>query len=62
MPKYSYLGCHYLLEELDAKLLSEFQKMLAGVEADKASIEQAAEILKQSNEVLNQVSSSQTNT
>jgi len=33
--------------------------MLSGVEADKASVEQAAEILRQSNELLNQAKSGQ---
>ena len=50
--KFGEVGYHYLLEELEGSLLDEFRKMLAGVEADKASIEQAAEILKRSNELL----------
>ena len=50
--KYGEAGYHYLLEELEGELLKEFQKMLAGTEADKASIKQAAEILKQSNELM----------
>ena len=45
-------GYHNLLEELEGRLLDELRKMLAGVEADKASVEQAAEILKRSNELL----------
>lgn len=44
-------GYHYLLDELESKLLSELQKMLNGVEADKESIEKAAEIVKLSNAV-----------
>jgi len=44
-------GYHFLLEELDTKLLSELRAMLAGGEADKVNLEQAAEILKQSNEL-----------
>lgn len=51
--KYGDSGYHLLLDELEVKLLNEIQKMQAGVESDKASIEQAAEILKLSNEVLN---------
>lgn len=51
--KYGEAGYHYLLEELEDSLLKEFQKMLAGAEADKAGIEQAAEIVKQSNEIMN---------
>ena len=50
--EYGEAGYHHLLEELEGRLLKEFQKTLAGAEADKASIEQAAEILKQSNEIL----------
>lgn len=50
--KFGEAGYHYLLEELEGSLLDEFRKMLAGVEADKASIERAAEILKRSNELL----------
>lgn len=45
-------GYHFLLEELEATLLVEIQRMLAGESSDKASIEQAALILKLSNEVL----------
>ena len=41
----------YVLEALDDQLLKEIQQMLSGVEADKASIERAAEILRQSNAV-----------
>lgn len=41
----------YVLEALDDQLLKEIQQMLSGVEADKASIERAAEILRQSNTV-----------
>lgn len=41
----------YALEALDDQLLKEIQQMLSGVEADKASIERAAEIVRQSNAV-----------
>ena len=40
---------YYVLEALDARLLVEIQNMLAGVESDRASIEQAAEIVRQAN-------------
>jgi hypothetical protein len=40
---------YHVLEALDARLLDEIQKMLSGVESDKASIEQAAEIVRQAN-------------
>ncbi|NKE72809.1 hypothetical protein [Candidatus Manganitrophus noduliformans] len=46
---------YYILEALDSQLIAEIQKMLTGAEADKASIVQAAEILRQSNEVLKEV-------
>lgn len=57
--EYGPLGYHSLLEELDVKMINEIQAMLIGVEADKASIEQSAEIIKLSNEVLKQASSDQ---
>jgi hypothetical protein len=44
-------ACHYLLEELETKLLEEIQRMLQGKESDKASVEQAAAILKASEEL-----------
>ena len=54
LPHYSeYLEQHgpsvynYVLEALDARLLEEMQKMLTGVENDKASVEQANEIVRQ---------------
>ncbi len=53
--KFGEAGYHYLLEELEGRLLDELRKMLAGVEADKSSVEQAAEILKRSNELLDSV-------
>ncbi len=49
--KLGEIAYYHLLEELDERLLGEFRKMLAGVEADKASIDQAAEILRASKEV-----------
>lgn len=38
---------YYVLEALDARFLAEVQSMLAGAETDRASVEQAAEILRQ---------------
>lgn len=38
---------HYALDGLESKLLSELQSMLTGNDLDKASIEQAAEIIRQ---------------
>jgi len=50
--KFGDAGYDHLLEELEMRLLDEIQKMLAGVEADKTSVEQAAEILRLSNNLL----------
>jgi hypothetical protein len=38
---------YFVLEALDAKLLAELQSMMSGIEADKASLQQAAEIIRQ---------------
>jgi hypothetical protein len=56
--KFGDTGYHYLLEELEERLLDEMRKMLAGIEADKASIVQAAEILRLSNNVMDSVKQS----
>lgn len=56
--KFSDSGFHYLMEEIEEKLLDELRKMLAGVESDKESIEQAANILKISDEVMGKGTSS----
>jgi len=40
---------YYVLEALEAKLLSELQSMLSGTESDKASVQQASEIIRQVN-------------
>ena len=52
-------GYPYMLEALESQLLVELQNMLNGVEADKANVEQAAEILRQSTNVLKQTGSSE---
>jgi hypothetical protein len=56
LPHYSeYLEKHgssvyyYVLEALDEKLLAELKSMLSDSEADKASLQQAAEIIRQAN-------------
>lgn len=49
---------YYALEALDAQLLVEIQNMLTGLEADKASISQAAEIVRQSNNLMKQAKAS----
>ena len=47
---------HFLLEELETRLLNEIRNMLQGIEADRTSIAQAAEILKESNKVMDSIS------
>src|SRR5208283_725213 len=49
---------HFLLDEMESRLLKELQKFLQGTEADKVSIERAAAILKLSEQVLTQVPTS----
>lgn len=44
-------GYFYALQELEDKLLSELQIMMSGNENDKAALEQAAEIIRQANEL-----------
>ncbi len=44
--KYDSAGYHYLLDELEEKLLGELRKMLDGVESDEAIIAQSAKIMK----------------
>ncbi len=50
--KYDSGAYHYLLDELESRLLEELQKLLRGVESDKASVEQAAEIIKESERLI----------
>lgn len=50
---------HQLAEQLEAKLLQDINDMLSGTEADKARIQQAAEILKQIDEVRKQTNADQ---
>jgi hypothetical protein len=58
--KFGPAGFYLLSDQLESKLLQDLQAMLSGIEADKASIEQAAEILKRSNDVLKQLGRSRT--
>ena len=44
--------CHYLLEELESRLLEELRRVLRGEESDKSTIKQAAEILRESENVM----------
>lgn len=47
LEKHGPSSYYYVLEALDARFLTEVQSMLAGAETDRASVEQAAEILRQ---------------
>lgn len=47
-------GAHFLVDKLEVKLLDEFQQMLSGTDADRSSVQQAAEILKYSAELAKQ--------
>jgi hypothetical protein len=51
-------GYHWLLDELETRLLNAIREMLSGVQADKATIQQAADIVHLSNEVMTAQSSS----
>jgi hypothetical protein len=53
--KYGASGYYLLVEQLESKLLQDLQAMLAGAESDKASLDQAGEILRRSNDVLKRV-------
>jgi hypothetical protein len=54
---------HYLLDELESRLLGELRTVLKGVDSDKASVKQAAEILKESERVMTSLAhSSESNT
>lgn len=54
---------HYLLDELESRLLGELRTVLEGVDSDKASVKQAAEILKESERVMTSLAhSSESNT
>jgi hypothetical protein len=43
--KYGDAGCYQLLDILEAELLKELRRILAGEESDKASVEQASKIM-----------------
>jgi hypothetical protein len=49
--QYGSSGYFLLIDQLEMKLLDTLRDMLTGGEADKASVDQAAEILRRSNEV-----------
>lgn len=54
--KYGSTGYHHLLEELETRLLKELQNILQGTDSDKASIEQAAAILKETDLIRESIS------
>ena len=47
---------HYLLDELETRLLVELRQMLEGTESDAANVAQAAEIIKLSEDVMKMAS------
>ncbi|MCK4276924.1 MAG: hypothetical protein KAX78_10450 [Phycisphaerae bacterium] len=49
---------HYLLDELESRLLEEVRRMLQGVESDKQSIEQAGMIVGECDRVMASISES----
>lgn len=57
--KYGSSGCYYLIETLQAELLKELRRIMSGEESDKASVEQAARIMKEVEEVNKQSQSAQ---
>jgi len=60
LEQYGASGYHYLLDELESRLLKELQNILRGGESDRASVEQAAVILKESERVMETISSAAT--
>ena len=50
--KYGISACHYLLEELELKLLNEIDNTLNGVEDDQESLKKAANILKEADSLM----------
>jgi len=57
--KYGHSSYHYLLEELEGKLLDELRQMMKGAESDKSSLEQAAAILKESEKIISMATASE---
>ncbi|WP_291321271.1 hypothetical protein [Desulfonatronospira sp.] len=51
--KYGHEGFHFLLDELENKLLTELQKMMSGVVPDQNNLEQAAKLINSSRETMN---------
>jgi len=50
--KYGPSAFHYLLDELEAKLLMSFEVTLKGEELDKETIKKAAEIIKEADSIM----------
>ena len=57
LEKYGASGYHHLVEELESQLLKELRNFLKGEESDRASVEQAAIILQESQRVIETISS-----
>ncbi len=51
--EHGHEGFHFLLEELENRLLTELQKMVSGEIPDQNNLEQAATIIKNSRETMN---------
>lgn len=51
LEKHGPTAFHFVLEELDTRLLKEIQEMLAGNDGDKSAVEQAAKIVKLAGEL-----------
>lgn len=51
-------ACHYLLDELESRLLLELRRVLRGEESDKAAVKQAGEILRESENVMSSLAES----
>jgi hypothetical protein len=60
--QYGSAGYPLLLDELESRLLEELKKMLEGGESDKATVEQAAAILKESDRVMESARAANTET
>lgn len=53
--EYGVKGFHHLIDELEDHLLEEMKRMLEGEESDKATVKQAAGILKEAERVMGSV-------
>lgn len=53
--EYGVKGFHHLIDELEDHLLEEMKRMLKGEESDKATVKQAAGILKEAEQVMGSV-------